>query len=69
MPLIMKNFLIILIAILLLPFISSGQSAIYSAKNIHHPVIGQKGMVATQHIDATKVGLEILKKGRQCRQL
>ncbi len=40
-----------------------GQSAIYDAHVIHHPVVGQKGMVSSQHFLATQVGLEILKKG------
>jgi gamma-glutamyltranspeptidase/glutathione hydrolase len=44
-------------------FNSSAQQAIYSASAIHHPVVGKKGMVATQHDEATKAGLEILQKG------
>ena len=36
---------------------------IYGAESIHHPLIAEQGMVATQHDEATKVGLEILKAG------
>jgi gamma-glutamyltranspeptidase/glutathione hydrolase len=39
------------------------QSAIYDGDHIHHPVIGESGMVASQHPEATKAGIEILKKG------
>ncbi len=39
------------------------QSAIYSSDVIHHPIVGEKGMVASQHKLATEAGLEILKKG------
>jgi len=42
---------------------NNAQLAIYDGDHIHHPVVGQKGMVATQHPDATKAGIEILKKG------
>ena len=44
-------------------FFSFAQDAIFSADAIHHPVVGKQGMVATQHIEATKVGLEILQQG------
>ena len=37
--------------------------AIYSSEVIHHPIVAQNGMVASQHKLATEVGLEILKKG------
>ena len=40
-----------------------GQSAIYSAKTVHHPIVAKNGMVASQHGEATKVGIEILRKG------
>ena len=39
------------------------QDAIYSSTSIHHPVVGAEGMVSTQHPEATKVGLDILKQG------
>ncbi len=39
------------------------QNAIYSSTAIHHPIIGTRGMVSTQHPEATKVGLNILKQG------
>ena len=38
-------------------------TALYESDVIHHPVVAQNGMVATQHKLATEVGLEILKKG------
>ena len=31
--------------------------------NIHHPVLGEQGMVATQHTLASKVGADILTQG------
>jgi len=37
--------------------------AIYAEDAIHHPVFAQKGMVSSQEAMASKVGLEILKKG------
>ncbi|NNF34261.1 MAG: gamma-glutamyltransferase [Saprospiraceae bacterium] len=39
------------------------QTPIYDAATIHHPIVAQNGMVATQHNEATKVGVEILRKG------
>ncbi len=42
---------------------SQAQTPIFSGQDIHHPIIGQQGMVATQHPEATKVGLAILQKG------
>lgn len=38
-------------------------AAIYSSDVIHHPIVSQNGMVASQHKLATEAGLEILKKG------
>lgn len=38
-------------------------AAIYSSDVIHHPIVSEKGMVASQHKLATAAGLEILKKG------
>ncbi|MEE9437664.1 MAG: gamma-glutamyltransferase [Saprospiraceae bacterium] len=40
-----------------------GQNAIFSAKAIHHPITSKYGMVASQHHEATKIGIEILEKG------
>ena len=31
--------------------------------SIHHPVVGERGMVVTQNAIATEVGTEILRKG------
>ncbi len=39
------------------------QSAIHGVNAIHHPILAYDGMVATQHHEASKVGIEILKKG------
>lgn len=39
------------------------QKAIYSGKAIHHPIIAEQGMVASQHQLATKIGIEIMKEG------
>lgn len=58
----MKN----LLSIALLIFVSLpafNQNAIFSAKSVHHPVIAENGMVASQHPLATQVGVEILKQG------
>lgn len=57
----MKYFFLFIFAIF--HFNGIAQEAIYSASSIHHPVIGKRGMVATQHAEATKVGLEILQSG------
>ena len=63
----MKRTLFLLITILFTSALnaqpSKKKAAIYSSDVIHHPLVGQKGMVASQHALATKVGLEILKKG------
>lgn len=39
------------------------QAAIYSSESIHHPIIADNGMVASQHHLATQVGLDLLKEG------
>lgn len=59
----MKKPFYLLLLVLMIPILSRGQTPIYDAATIHHPIIGQNGMVSTQHLEATKVGLEILKKG------
>ena len=38
-------------------------TALYESDVLHHPIVAQNGMVASQHKLATAVGLEILKKG------
>ena len=43
--------------------LSAQQTAIYSARDLVHPVFGENGMVASQEAVATEVGLEVLKKG------
>lgn len=58
----MKNLLVITILIFAsLP--AFNQDAIFSARSVHHPVIAENGMVASQHPLATQVGVEILKQG------
>ncbi len=50
-------------------FIASGTFAvaqertILSSRDIVHPVVGWKGMVASQEAEATRIGVEILKQG------
>jgi gamma-glutamyltranspeptidase/glutathione hydrolase len=39
------------------------QSAIYSERDLIHPVYGRSGMVATQEAEATRIGLEVLQNG------
>ncbi|MEO0777691.1 MAG: gamma-glutamyltransferase [Bacteroidota bacterium] len=39
------------------------QGPIFSTRDVHHPILGQNGMVATQHPEATRVGLEVLRAG------
>jgi len=58
----LKIIFTLLIAINFLTY-GSTQSAIYSPSSVHHPVVNENGMVATQHALATQVGLDILKKG------
>jgi gamma-glutamyltranspeptidase / glutathione hydrolase len=38
-------------------------AAIYSARDLVHPVYGQSGMVATQEATATRIGLDVLRNG------
>jgi gamma-glutamyltranspeptidase / glutathione hydrolase len=39
------------------------QSAIYSERDLIHPVYGETGMIATQEETATRIGLEVLQNG------
>ena len=58
----MKNLLVIGILVFAsLP--AFNQDAIFSARSVHHPVIAENGMVASQHPLATQVGVKILKQG------
>ena len=58
----MKNLFVIGILVFAsLP--AFNQDAIFSARSVHHPVIAENGMVASQHPLATQVGVEILKQG------
>jgi gamma-glutamyltranspeptidase / glutathione hydrolase len=42
---------------------SAQQPAIYSERDLVHPVYGRSGMVATQEASATRIGLEVLQAG------
>ena len=57
------TFILLLISIHLTAQSGNQPSAIYSSDVLHHPIVGTKGMVATQHALATKAGLDILQKG------
>ena len=63
----MKKILIICLTFLFIQQLNAQQKkkqvAIFDSKVLHHPTVGTKGMVASQHALATKVGLEILEKG------
>ena len=54
---------ILLTLITLLTSTSFGQGVIFNSQVLHHPVIAENGMVASQHSLATEVGVEILKSG------
>ncbi len=54
-------FMLLLFFIYVPSFIHS--QAIYSYTDRVHPVVAQHGMVATQEAEATRVGIDILKKG------
>ena len=43
--------------------LSAQQTAIFSARDLVHPVHGEHGMVASQEALATEIGLEVLKNG------
>ncbi len=63
MNLIIKTLLLLALYLLAFQPNISCQSAIYSKNAIHHPIQAKKGMVASQHAEATKVGLKILEDG------
>ena len=56
-----SGFLCLLI--LLLPGRLSADQAILSPWDIFHPVFGAQGMVATREATATRIGLDVLKRG------
>lgn len=56
-----NTFLLILLSFSLT--LTYSQTPIYSASSIHHPIVNENGMVASQHKLATQVGVEILEKG------
>lgn len=57
------------VSVTIFGFIASGTFAvaqertILSSRDIVHPVVGWKGMVASQEAEATRIGVEILKQG------
>ncbi len=54
----------VLIAAVILTVVElHAQEPIHSSRALHHPVVAQHGMVASQHPEATKVGLKILQEG------
>ncbi len=59
----LKSIFTCLFVCLLLTVSLSAQQAIYTTGSIHHPLVAENGMVATQHKLATKAGLDILKAG------
>ena len=42
---------------------TNAQAPIYSSNAVHHPIVAENGMVSSQHMEATKVGLRILENG------
>ncbi len=58
----MKKFLVFAF-LLILSLPGFNQEAIFSARSVHHPVIAENGMVASQHPLATQAGVDILKQG------
>ncbi len=59
-----KIFFLLMFFCQLLPKSSLAQeSAIYSYEDIFHPVVSEKGMVASQEALATKAGLQVLQEG------
>ena len=58
----LNKFLLSLLSALIITT-ASAQTAIYSGKDIFHPTHAANGMVATQEATATRIGLDILKRG------
>ena len=54
-----------LVLLLLVPSLGVAQEVqpIIEGQSVHHPVVGEKGMVASQKGEATRVGVEILRRG------
>ena len=59
----MIRYFISLLLICLSFTLSNAQTPIYSASSIHHPIVHENGMVASQHKLATQVGVDILEAG------
>jgi len=58
----MKKHILILLSFFFFG-VNYAQTPIHSSEAIHHPIVAKNGMVATQHVEASKVGLEILEQG------
>ncbi|MDJ0945715.1 MAG: gamma-glutamyltransferase [Kiloniellales bacterium] len=59
----MRRLASLCLLVLLLPGRLSAEQAILSPQDIFHPVVGTQGMVASQEATATRIGLEVLKRG------
>lgn len=58
-----KFFILILILGAVIAVDANAQRAIYSSDVLHHPLVAENGMVASQHPLATQAGLDMLKQG------
>ncbi len=59
----MARFALLCLLVLVLPGRLAAEQAILSPQDIVHPVFGAQGMVASQEATATRIGLDILKRG------
>ncbi len=60
---IVLKFSVVIFLAMMLAFDGSSQAPIFSSESVHHPIVAENGMVATQHPLASQVGIEILKQG------
>ncbi len=58
----LQCFLVVIFMMITL-YPATSQSPIYTADVRHHPIVAEKGMVASQHKLASQAGLEILRQG------
>ncbi len=59
----MRKFTLILSLCMFASVAGARQNAIFSSKDRFHPVFAENGMVATQEAVATRIGVDILKRG------